>query len=190
MTVKKIISIAILFFSICSIHAQSKPRFSSQNYLGIIVGENGTNPQLQSINGIVVNKWFTGIGTGIDWYYQRSVPLFLSVNRSFLQRGKRNFMIAADAGANFPWKDNRYYNDWYYGDVKTFPGFYWSGGFGYRIGMGKQNDALLLHLGYSYKFFRERVTSTLFCINPPCPENVETFNYNLRRLSLKLGWSF
>ena len=56
--------------------------------------------------------------------------------------------------------------------------------------LGKNDDAVLLQLGYSYKHLSEKITSTLPCFNPPCPENTEKYDFHLRRLSIMLGWSF
>ena len=171
--------------------AQKKAIFSSKNYFGITSGENGTNPQLQTINGFKIGKWFTGIGTGIDWYYQRSIPLFLSADRYFTMKPRRSFLISGDVGINFPWKQDDYYNYWdYYGNSKMIPGFYWAGGLSYKIAVGKQNDAVLLYVGYINKLYKEKSTYVSPCLIPPCPENVNSYNYNLKAVSIKIGYGF
>ncbi len=171
--------------------AQVKPKFSTQNYVGIVAGSRETELQVQTINGLSYKKWFTGIGSGIDWYFLRSIPVFVSAERSISITAKRKLYFSSAAGANFPWKNEGYYNYYWGWDAsKMYPGFYWNAGFGYKIAVGKQNDAILFHLGYSNKFYKEKVTSVYPCLIPPCPENTETFKYNLRALSLKLGWGF
>lgn len=184
-----LISIPVLLLFCVDGYAQKKPAFSSQVYAGFVTGESATDLQLQAINGVKWNKWFGGIGAGIDWYYLRSVPVFASVNRSFLQKGKRSLFISADAGVNFPWQGNIYYDYPPY-DHKVNPGLYWASGFGYKFGLGKADNSLLLHLGYSFKQLQEKVTSTYPCLIPPCPVNTETYDYKLKRLSVKLGWGF
>lgn len=187
----KILLIVILFvFSDISTKAQDKILFSSKNYVGLLEGEDGSQFQLQTINGFNYKAWFVGLGTGLDWYYQRTIPLFASLNRDFLKKEKRNFYLSADGGINFPWQNNNYYYEWGYGDGKFYPGLYWSAGLGYKIGLGKNADALLMHLGYSYKQLAEKVVTVLPCFNPPCPESTDRFDFRLRRLSLKVGWSF
>src|SRR5437773_4082956 len=104
---RSILITAFILTSICS-HAQRKTNFSSQNYIGILEGEHGSKFQLQTINGIKLKTWFVGLGTGIDWYYRRSIPLFFSLNKDFFKKGNRNFYFAADGGVNFPWKDETY----------------------------------------------------------------------------------
>ncbi len=188
---KKIMISSLLVGMIsCQLLAQNKVSFSSKNYFGIVAGSSGTNPQLQTINGFKINKWFAGIGTGIDWYYQRSIPLFFSFDRNILMKQRRNFILSADVGANFPWQNNQYQTIWGFEESKTVPGFYWATGFGYRIGIGKQKDALLLNFGYTNKFFKEKTTNVYPCLVAPCPEHTESFNYNLRAISIKVGYGF
>jgi len=176
-------------------NAQSKITFSSQNYVGLLEGEQGSKFQLQTINGMRNRTWFVGLGTGIDWYYRRSIPAFLSVNNDFFRRGNRNFFIATDAGINFPWRDDKNYNVWGYVVEKSIPGFYGEAGLGYKVGIGKTNDAVLIQLAYSYKHIREKVKNIYYypgiMIVSLQPEVVtDRFDYYLRRLSLKLGWNF
>ncbi|MBI3139185.1 MAG: hypothetical protein HYZ15_11410 [Sphingobacteriales bacterium] len=172
--------------------AQGKPRFSSQNTAGILVGQNSTAPLVQTINGIAWQNWFTGIGTGIDWYYQRSIPLFWEGERGFRIAPRRKFYFSSGVGANFPWGSSRGYisNGWNTVTRRMIPGLYWNAGLGYKVGLGKQNDAVLLQLGFSNKIHREEITTVYPCFIPPCPEHTESFKYNLRALSLKLGWGF
>ena len=187
---KTIITSCVLLILTCSLWAQKKINFSSKNYFGIVSGENGTNPQLQTINGFKFNRWFTGIGTGFDWYYQRSVPLFLSVDRYFLMKPRRNFILSGDAGVNFPWKYKQFDEGFSFGPSKMTPGLYWAAGFGYRIGVGRQNDAVLLHIGYINKFYKEKTSYTNPCLIGPCPVNEESYNYNLKGVSVKIGYGF
>jgi hypothetical protein len=177
-----------------SVTAQKKIFFSSQNYAGLLEGESGSQFQLETINGVKYKSWFAGLGTGIDWYYKRSFPVFLSINESFSQRRNRNFFIAANGGVNFPWEKSGYTNEWGYTVKKAIPGIYWESGFGYRIGMRKTNDALIIQFGYSYKYVGEKIQnnyiipSSYFAPSQEYPN--DRFNYHLKRLSLKFGWSF
>jgi hypothetical protein len=188
---KYILIIAAFVFINVPANAQHKIIFSSQNYAGLLEGENGSKFQLQTINGFKYKTWFAGIGTGIDWYYQRSIPLFASLNKGILKNGDRNFYLSADGGINFPWKNNTYYYGWGDENGKLSAGLYWSAGFGYRIGIGKHTDAILMHIGYSYKHLLEKTTTYVYpCLVYPCPEAPARYDLDLRRLSLKLGWNF
>jgi len=191
---KQIIIIAFCLLCI-STQAQKRIIFSSQNYVGLLEGEQGSAFQLQTINGIKYKGWFVGVGTGLDWYYRRSIPAFVSLNKDLFKKGHRSFFVVADAGANFPWRDDKNYNLWGYTTEKSLPGLYWSGGLGYKIGMGRGNDALLLQVAFSYKHIQEKATNIYYypivMIAPPTQEEATNrFDYYLRRLSVKLGWNF
>jgi hypothetical protein len=180
----------LLFLSGMDAIAQKKISFSSQTMVGTVTGEYQTELQLQTINGIKVNKWFGGIGTGIDWYYLRSIPLFASANRELFKKGKKAFLLTADAGINFPWEQQYYYYWEDYSNSKQSPGLYWAGGIGYKFGVGKADNAILLNFGYSFKQIKEQVTSVFPCFNPPCIPTTESFDYRLKRLSVRIGWGF
>jgi len=185
---KLIFITAFVLISICS-SAQKKAIFSSQNYAGLLEGEHGSSLQLQSINGIRFSNWFVGAGAGIDWYYRRSIPVFASVNMDFLKKQKRNFYLSADGGINFPWQSDDYLNEWGYAETESHSGPYWSAGLGYKIGIGKGNDALLMQIGYDYKQVSEQVILSYINLSPETDPH-DQFDYHLRRLSLKVGWSF
>jgi hypothetical protein len=194
----KIIAASILMFMILSnTTAQHKINFSSQNYVGLLEGEQGSKFQLQTVNGIKYKTWFFGLGTGLDWYYLRSIPAFLSINKDFYKKGNRNFFVAADGGINFPWKDDKQEAQMQYQFGKLVNGPYWAAGFGYKIGIGKKNDAVLLQIAYSYKYIGEKIKPTYFytdvtypITNPQQQEYDQQYDYHLRRLSLKIGWNF
>jgi hypothetical protein len=189
---KRVLCLLFLLVLVTAINAQQKPRFSTQNSVGLLFGGSDNAPQVQTVNGIACRNWFAGIGTGIDWYTQRSIPLFLSGNRFFNLGQKRQFFLASGAGANFAWGETGAYisNGWNtYG--RTFkPGIYLNAGLGYKMSVGKQNDNLLIQLGFNNKSHKEIVTSTYPCFNPPCSESKETFNYKFNVLFLKFGWGF
>ncbi|MBL7732153.1 MAG: hypothetical protein JNM88_13315 [Chitinophagaceae bacterium] len=192
MAMKNILLPVIIIIALASVSsAQQKPAFSSQTYAGMVTGEATTDLQLQTINGLSWKQWFAGAGVGIDWYSFRSVPLFASVNRSFFQKGKRSLFVSGDAGVNLPWVEERLYTlDLVYRDSDLSPGLYWAGGLGYRFGVGKADNALLFQVGYSYKRMQEKVTSNFPCFSPPCVPVTETYDYRMKRISVRVGWGF
>ena len=179
---------AFAFICVCTT-AQKKVNFSSQNYAGLLEGEHGSSLQLQTINGARFSSWFVGLGAGIDWYYRRSIPVFASINKDFLKKEKRSFYVSANAGINFPWQTDNYHNEWGYIETKSYAGLYWSAGLGYKIGMGKKNDALLIQLAYDYKHLGEKVNDPYMIYESQNDPN-DRFDYHLRRLSCKVGWNF
>lgn len=180
------ITVVFYFLTVAAI-AQSKINFSSQNYVGLLAGEGKTAFQVQTVNGIIYKAWFAGLGTGIDWYYLRSIPLFASFGRDFFKIKKGNFYISADGGVNFAWSEPRDYN--VIADQKYIPAIYYGAGLGYKMVTGKNAHVLLINIGYSYKHIRERLRY-LHVIDSSDSYLTEYYDDHLRRLSLKFGWGF
>jgi hypothetical protein len=181
--------IIFVLFVIADVNGQSSYKFHSQNYIGILNGESATKFQVQSINGFERGTWFGGLGTGLDYYYFRSVPVFLSFNKSFCSC-ERSFFVSLDGGINWIWDkstSNRINN---FRDGDFSPSWYWAGGVGYKIGLKNKRDAVLLNVGYSTKVLKERIVNFIRCQFPPCPQDSEWYKYTFRRLSLKAGWRF
>ena len=55
-----------------------KKFFSSQISAGMVEGEQNTNLHIELLNGLRYKTWFAGIGTGLDYYYYRTIPVYLS----------------------------------------------------------------------------------------------------------------
>ena len=185
-----ILLLFIGFIFSSGLQAQQKPRFSTQNSVGLLVGEADNAPQLQTINGVAFNNWFTGIGAGIDWYYQRSIPVFLSVSRSFTTSPRRKLFLTSGAGVNYAWGKPEYFtNGWGY-ELQFSPGLFWTAGLGYKMNIGKQNDHLLIQLGYNNKTHTQETSYAMPCFVAPCPVSKESYKYSFNALSLRLGWGF
>lgn len=169
-----------------TISAQSAYPFRSQEYIGMHNGESGAALSLQTINGVQHKDWFMGLGAGLDYYRLRSIPLFLSVSR-FITPAQRSFFISADGGVNFMWPQT---DKTIVYDSRWKPGLYAAGSVGYKIGLKDKSDAFLMSIGYSAKYLKEKRETPTICFNPPCAPTVETYNYGLNRLSIRLGWQF
>jgi hypothetical protein len=61
---------------------------------------------------------------------------------------------------------------------------------GYKFGVGKGDNALMMNFGYSYKQSKQEISNLYPCFNPLCTPSVETYDYRLKRLSIRLGWIF
>lgn len=160
--------------------AQSSWKFTSAEYVGMLWGEAGNYGQVQTINGASNRAWFLGLGTGLDFYRYRSIPLFLSLTRQ-LMPSKNGLFLNLDGGVNFPWyhrPDGGYYTPGFStSEFKMGP--YWGAGLGYKIKIpGRNKDyALSLLGGYSYKELKENAKT----------DPVTRFDYRNRRWSLKVG---
>jgi len=166
---------------------REKKIFSSQISTGIVEGEQNTNFHVEILNGIRYKTWFGGIGAGLDYYYYRSIPVYLS-GIKYLSPRNHSFFIQGDVGMNFVWEDERITN-WNEVGHEYKPGLYWNGILGFATGLDRKN-AFSFGLGYSYKSFKEIKEIVVQCFNPPCENTFETYQYNLKRLTLRLGWQF
>lgn len=186
---RRMIFIVFLSTMLLQAGAQSNLKFQSQNYIGLLEGDHGSAFQFLSINGIQRKTWFLGLGSGIDWYLYRSIPVFLSVNKDW-KPSNRTFYLSLDGGANFAWesRERNRFNDFISYDF--MPGLFWGAGIGYKLRFKNNGDAITLNLGYNYKRIKEeRVVPTL-CNNPPCANLKENYDYRMSRISLRFGWLF
>ena len=183
-----VLPVLLLITVVCS--AQQKIKFHSQNYIGAAGGNLDAALQLNTINGVQRGLYFGGIGTGVDYYYIRSVPLFLSFSR-YLNAKKASPFLSLDGGTNFVWdkttanRHNLYSND---GDFS--PSLYYSAHAGYKMGINKKTGSVLMSLGFSAKKLKEKVTTTSPCIFPPCPSTEQEVDYNFNRFIFRLEWMF
>ena len=185
---KKII---VLLLLTCCINlsgtAQDKFVFHSQNLVGLLEGQAGSAFQLQTINGVQHKGWFAGIGTGLDYYRYRSIPLFVNISK-FLFTGQK-FFVSGNGGVNFSWLKSPS-SGWGIISV-TYPAkWFFEPGIGYKIGKSKNGNGMIINAGYSYKHIREKHHVTNPCLVGPCPEFYEKYDYHLRRVSLKIGYVF
>ena len=164
-----------------------KSKFGLQTLVqgGLLEGETGSAFQLQAINGVRHKTWAAGVGAGLDYYHARSVPLFLNLRKTF-GSGKAPFLYVS-GGYNFPWlrvQDK----EWNYQSAKT--GLYYDAGIGYQLPVLK-NSALLFSAGYSVKEYSTKAYSdVVIAIYPSPPSDARTFDYTLRRISIKAGLRF
>ena len=164
-------------------------RFHSINQVGLLAGSSGAALQLQTINGIKTKSWFTGLGVGVDYYYLRTLPVFIDARRNIFNKPKTPF-IYADGGYNIPWKNDGRINFRWDGVIKTEGGFYGELGIGYKTPVLKKLH-LLFSAGYSYKHLSQTINAMPWLsIWPPPPEAYQKYEYSLRRVAIKAGLSF
>lgn len=183
--------VIVLLVLLTSIHAgaQTKPKFVSQQLVGLLEGESGSAFQIQTINGFQVKKWFMGVGAGIDWYGYRSVPLFLSMNYD-LKLSNRTFFFSFDGGVNLPWTGTK--NPGFTGpvDADFRTGLFTNSGIGYKLRLKNSKDGFIINLGFSTKRMFEEQRISNFCPGGNCQITVEKYDYRFRRLSIRVGWLF
>lgn len=174
-------------FSQKTISSEDKVRFSSIYNIGLLSGQNGESFSIQSNNGVRYKSWFAGVGLGIDYYGERSVPIFLDINKTFLDMKQSPFLYM-QGGRNLPWlsKGQKENND----NVESKAGGYFDVGGGMKVKLdGSQR--LLFSLGFSQKISKGSQLVQTWPQGSTLPftyteKYVNTFN----RIILKIGYQF
>lgn len=153
---------------------------------GLIEGNAGPSWNIQTVNGVHYKTWFAGVGVGLDYYLMRTIPLFIDVRKDIFKKSRTPFLYA-DAGIHFDWLKSSEKPFWGSSDYNR--GLYYDLGGGYKITL-KSANALFISAGYSLKRLSEERTTFPQCIQAPCNPSKEYYNYDFKRLSLKVGWQF
>lgn len=166
---------------------KSEIKFSSLNQVGLLSGGRGEAWMLQTINGIKKDRWFAGAGAGLDFYNERTIPLFFDLRRELNNRKNTPF-VYADAGANFSWLSS------IQREQKQFPtsspGLFYDFGAGWKLS-GKNNRGFIVSAGYSFKQVKEKVKSFWWITTPETPfepVSEQRYNYLYRRIVIKAGF--
>lgn len=159
-------------------------------------GDNGVGAQIHLSGGLIKNNWHFGLGTAIDYYQLRTIPLYTDLQYHF-GKGKKGFAYA-NLGYNFPWTENK--NDRIYimppvaNSSRFSGGLYTDLGIGYQIKIGKKN-ILALSAGYSVKEIREQYEELSIwswprpVIQPGQTDpNTRQLDYTFTRVSFKVGY--
>ncbi|MEJ7679187.1 MAG: hypothetical protein WKG06_15300 [Segetibacter sp.] len=141
---------------------------------------------VQTTNGISKEKWFAGTGTGLDFYGERTIPLFLDIRRDLTSKKNTPFAYA-DAGINFLWLNSNQREQKQF--PTSSPGLFYDLGIGWKLS-GKNNGGFLFSAGYSFKQVKEKVKYTWWPAPTPAleSENFERHNYLYRRVVIKVGF--
>ena len=165
-------------------------KFHSINNISLVNGDNEVSAGLQSINGFQKGNLFAGVGTGLDYYLYRTIPLFADFRYQF-GKTKNKFFAYADGGVNFEWVEDVYgppIMDWAVAPSvsKFHNGFYTDLGLGYMVGT-KKGGGLVLSLGHSYKSLEKTVSY----MDWRTQETIsDIYHYDFNRIVLKVGWKF
>lgn len=157
--------------------------------IGLLNGSKSSSISLQTMLGASLRGTFAGVGTGIDYYRFRSIPLFFDLRHEF-GKSQRNIFVYGDIGYNYDWlteKNKESYN--FFATAKYKGGIYYDAGIGYKISF-KNRDALLISTGYSVKKIRSEVSAPFCPFAGPCSQETEKYIYTMQRLMIKAGWSF
>ena len=171
--------------------AQNKIEFSSAFKAGLLNGQaDKAGAELQVVSGVTYETWFSGIGTGIDYYSDfKSIPVFIEVKKD-LQQKKNTLFVSGDIGYNWPLVNKDYKMN--YGlQYKFQGGLYYEVSAGYKFVLSN-SLSMALSAGYSYKNFKEK-DSSYYSVGPydqPLPPRVDLYNYKFNRISIKMAFWF
>lgn len=180
--------IIVPFLVLLVLHAagqNQKIKFGAVNQVGLLSGDKGEAFMVQTINGIKKDKWFTGVGAGLDFYNERTVPLFIDIRRDLTAKKNTPFAYA-DAGLNFSWLNAMQRAEKQI--FKTSPALYCDLGVGWKLS-GKNNGGFLISAGYNFKQVKEKVRNVIW--DPVSQTTIETsdrYNYSYRRIVIKVGF--
>jgi len=183
---RNIFLIIFSFLTVTGFSQDEKLALEGRVQAGILEGQQGTAFQLGVFGGVKKHTWTAAIGSGIDYYGVRSIPLYLEVQKRLISKDQAPF-IYAGAGHHFAWLPAEYKEG--RGDVEGKGGLYYQAGIGYQLPVMKK-AALYFAAGYSYKEYSEVLTQSTFCVMWPCPQYEEKLSYRLRRLAITTGIRF
>lgn len=192
---KKLLVVCLCFWSVF-LTAQTNKIKKVSSYLmpqmALLNGSSGMGAQVQLSGGLVRDNWNFGIGTGIDYYELRSIPLYTDIRYHF---GKQQKVFAyMNLGYNFDWvqkmDDKVYIMPPVINTLKYTGGLYGDWGIGYNIKISKHHS-LALSTGFSIKQMGEEYQELLFSIWPWPVTNesaIRKFDYTFKRVSLKVAY--
>lgn len=160
--------------------------FHSLNTIQVLNGSTTTSLAVNTVNGVQFGKLFAGIGTGFDYYYHISVPLFMEAKVDLLSiKGK--LQLFGNSGLNFPFAAQNNKLEYKNGNYKT--GHLFGAGIDYLIPVKK--DAVIAGIAFSNKTIIQMTDNNIW---NPILNRIENIpirdKYSLNRIALRVGWMF
>lgn len=151
---------------------------------GVSFGQSAVSKQFSLVNGIKFKTWYAGAGVGVDYYFERTVPVFLQIRKELKEKMNTPFALA-NGGYHFEWiQDEAFF------ESEHRSGWYYEAGAGYRFGLGRKSSFNLSAV-YSYKPFSKLVDVMPWSsVWPPPPGAFQRYDYQLRRLQLNVAVGF
>ena len=164
----------------------ARKSFHSLNTLQVLNGSTTTSVAINTVNGFQVKRFFAGIGTGFDYYYHVTIPLFVEA-RFNLGEPKGKLQLFGNGGVSFPFSSQNHNLESKYGDYKV--GGAYGGGIDYLVPF--KSEALIIGVAYSGKQVIQMVENNVWNPELNRMENLPIKDkYNLNRIALRVGWMF
>lgn len=157
---------------------------------GLLNGDKSVSGQVMLVGGLEKNGWGFGLGSAVDYYKVRTVPVFVEVRKNLT---KKQWPVFAyfDLGYNLEAALAMQYRQPGWGSKSRFrAGRYNEFGIGYAL-LNTKQKGFILGLGYSGKTITEIYDETLYRDFPPYanPTVVERkLGYAFNRIVCKLGF--
>lgn len=169
---------------------QKKAQWYVQPGVTLLNGDKYASVAVNAFTGIHYRQWYWGVGTGIDYYKVRSIPLMAEVKFERSQWKTAPFLYAR-AGYNAAWALDHQHTT-YYGIYRQ-NSVYNNGGY-VAVGVGLQllrvgNNALAVTLGYSTKSLDELYDEYVWTGTRSVP-TTRKLDYTFRRLDIGLSYRF
>lgn len=189
-----------IFIITCAIHAlgQQKGKPNRWHVTAAASLMNGNTKTGSAVIGTIgfdwKAKWTLGLGSGIDHYFFRSVPVFAEFQR-FIGKEYKGLFVYGSAGLNVPWPtdDQRAYRqNWGWGGAAQESAF--SKGFCTDLGIGygfkgKKGHGMFLRAGHSIKTMEQRYTEQVWNGSSTVPA-LREISYLFGRISIQAGIRF
>lgn len=185
------IYVFILLLISSNVFAQHKKNnIKSINTIGISHGDAGNYLNIKSVNGITKERWFAGLGLGVDLYKHNSIVVTADCRKYLFKNN--NFGINGAAGYNFPFANKNktgfitfdsYYNEQFRG------GLYSTAGLFYEFKLLKKIKGII-NPDFNIRRLSRVSKDVVPCLVAPCPEIKTTYSYNLQTFSIKTGVIF
>lgn len=177
----------LLLFSAAISAQKKKITFRSFNEAALLSGETKLGYAFQSVNGIQYVNWFLGPGVALDYYYYRTLPVFLD-GKYFFGKKKVGF-VYGDMGYNFPCGNKPGKEVFTYNTYHFTGGLYTGVGIGYIVTVGKKTS-VVFSIGHSYKQLRAKVGRNICLGGDACSVDYNQYYYDYGRIILKAGLLF
>lgn len=186
--------ILILIAVTCAMQAtaqrQEKLKFDVVPSAGFINGSGAVSGLFDITTLIRKNDWAFGVGTGIDYYRIRTVPVYLATRHYFGKApaffyGSAGYTIAAPLETQYLHSGTFWMNT---GRSSFSNGVNAEAGIGYSFAPMKKHG-LELSIGYSVKTLRESYTEYIYRDFPPYTTELteHSFHYTFSRAVVRIG---
>lgn len=193
---RKKILIVLMLFCTADAFAQKaggKSAFYMIPQAGLLNGDHFVSAQVMLVGGLEKNGWGLGLGSAIDYYKVRSIPVFLDIRREITKKQWPVFAylnMGINMAAPLDFQYSRPVSGWGTGKSRFSNGLFTEFGLGYAL-WNKKRQGVVLGMGYSIKTITEAYNETIFQDFPPftgSTTNERKFLYRLNRVVLKLGF--